>query len=349
MKILYHHPNPDAINAHRTIFNGFQNAFLDLGHKFEAFTSDDHLESKLDQFAPDVFITSSHFYYQKFLDFKLLRRYRDKGMFLLTKIDFWNSPINKNRINEAKSLKDDKKTTHLISDGLLGDAFFHVVEQGDERMDGFSKTTGYPFHTIPLAADKIVLANHPFEKRFQADISFIGTYLPQKKIFFDERVFPLQKMYDTKIYGQDWTAWDRNLGYLQKVAQFFNVPVIKSIRKPKLKLEDEGSIYNSSLISINVHEDYQRQFGGDCNERTFKIPLCDGFEISDDVACIRKYFKEDEIVVSKDKDDWYEKIDFYIKNPDKRLAIIEKGKLRVLADHTYHCRANQILEICLKK
>jgi spore maturation protein CgeB len=89
-------------------------------------------------------------------------------------------------------------------------------------------------------------------------------------------------------------------------------------------------------------------FGGDCNERTFKIPLCDGFEISDDVACIRKYFKEDEIVVAKDKNDWYEKIEFYIKNPDMRLKIIEKGKQRVLADHTYHCRAKQILEICLR-
>ena len=85
------------------------------------------------------------------------------------------------------------------------------------------------------------------------------------------------------------------------------------MRRPKLELEDEGRIYKSSTISVNIHEDYQREFGGDCNERTFKIPLCGGLEITDDVACIRKYFKEgEEIIIAKNKDDWIEKIDYYI-------------------------------------
>ena len=345
MKILYHIPHINVVNAQRTIYNGFRNAFIDMKHEFYNYTADDNLEFILDQLEPDIFMTQTHFYYQKDLDFKVLQKHRDKGMKVFAKIDFWHSPINKYRINEAKSLKDDYNTIKLIKDGVFADYFYHVVEQGDLRMDGFKENTGYDYYTIPLAADKITLKDD-YQDKFQADISFIGTYLAQKRNYFNEYVFPLKKQYDLKLYGQDWTILDRSLGFVQKVGQYFNIPAIKSIRKPKLKLEDEGSIYASSTVSINVHEDYQREFGGDCNERTFKIPFCNGFEITDDVACIHKYFKVgEEIIVAENKQDWFDKINYYIQNPDKRLDIIKKGKARVEKDHTYHNRVEQIISI----
>ncbi|MDD5731927.1 MAG: glycosyltransferase [Patescibacteria group bacterium] len=345
MKIAYHMPNPDSLNAYRTIYNGFKNAFFDLGHEFSTFTANDNLADFLEKNKPDIFFTATHFYYKKFLDFDLLKKYRDLGMKVFVKIDFWDSPMNKGRINEAKSLKDDIDTVKLIKKELYGDIFYHVVEQGDGRMKGFEAETGYKYHTIPLAADKIVLKDI-FEERFKVDISFIGTYLPQKKDFFNSYLFPLKNRYNTRIYGQDWSFGDRFIGLVQKIGQFFNIPIVKSLRKPKLQLEDEGKIYKSSLVSVNIHEDYQRKFGGDCNERTFKIPLCGGFEIVDGVACIGKYFKEgEEIIIAKDEKDWFEKIDYYIKNPEKRLPIIEAGKKRVLAEHTYHNRVEQIMGI----
>jgi hypothetical protein len=346
MKIVYQIPFLGTLNAYRTIYNGFKNAFEDLGHEFHPYTSDDNLERLLEQINPDIFMTQTHFYYQKDLDFKILQKHRDKGMKVFVKIDFWDTPISGNRINEAKSLKDDTKTIQLIQDGIYGDAFYYVTEQGDKRMDGFSKTTGYEYYTIPLAVDSITLKNPEKKDHFKADISFIGTYLAQKRDYFNEYVFPLKKNYNLKLYGQDWTKLDRSLGFVQKIGQYFNIPTIKSIRKPKLKLEDEGSIYASSTISINVHEDYQREFGGDCNERTFKIPFCNGFEITDDIACIHKYFKVgEEIIVAENKQDWFDKINYYIQNPDKRLEIIKKGKARVAKDHTYHNRVKDILNI----
>jgi spore maturation protein CgeB len=345
MKILYHIPFIGTLNAYRTIFNGFRNSFIDLGHEFSVYTSDDNLEMLLEQFQPDIFMTETHFYYQKDLNLKVLKKYRDKGMKVFVKINFWTTPVLGSRINEAKSLKDDSKTINLIKSGSYGDVFYYVTEQEDLRMDGFKENTGYEYYTIPLAADKIALKDD-YQEKFKADISFIGTYLAQKRNFFDEYVFPLKNKYNLKLYGQDWTKLDRALGFTQKVGQYFNIPVLKSIRKPKLKLEDEGLIYASSTISINVHEDYQREFGGDCNERTFKIPFCNGFEITDDVTCIHKYFKVgEEIVVAENKQDWFDKIDYYIKNPDKRLEIIAKGKARVEKDHTYHNRVEQIIEI----
>lgn len=345
MKIAYHMPSLSNIYAQRTIYWGFKNAFLDLGHEFYTFTSKDNLDEFFSKNKPDIFITASHFYYQKYLDLRLLKKYRDRGLQMFTKIDFWNSPLSKLRINEAKGLKDDIKTIKLIKNGLLGDIYFHVIDQGDQRMKGFEESTGHKFHTIPLAADK-TLINSKHDKNFAADISFVGTYSPEKREFFSNYVFPLRKNYDLRLYGQDWTPADRMLGWVQRFGQYFNIPVLGSIIKSKLKIEDEAAIYLSSKICINIHEDQQKKYGGDCNERTFKIPLYGGFEITDDVACIGKYFKNnEEIVIAKDKNDWFDKISFYIKHPEQRQKITDAGKKRALKDHTYHNRARQIIGI----
>ena len=347
MTIVYHIPFLGTLSAGRTIYYGYKNAFEDLGHIFFPFTVENDLEEFLDTHQPDIFITSTHFYHQKFLNFTILKKHRDRGMKVFVNTSFWNSPIHKSRINEGNALKDDTKTIKLIKNGEYGDIFYNVVEQGDFRMEGFEEMTGYKHHTIPLAVDSITLKNAEKQDKFIADISFVGTYLAQKRDFFNEYVFPLKKSYHLKLYGQDWTKLDRTLGFIQKIGQYFDISQLKSIRKPQLQLEDEGSIYASSIISINVHEDYQRKYGGDCNERTFKIPFCNGFEISDDVDCIHKYFKVgEEIIVAENKQDWFDKIDYYIKNPDKQLDIIKKGRARVGKDHTYHNRASTILKLC---
>jgi spore maturation protein CgeB len=346
IKVVYQIPFINTLNAGRSIYNGYKNAFEDLGHSFIPFTAEDNLELLLDRVQPDIFITYTHFYPQKFLDFKVLKKHRNRGMKIFVNTGFWNSPFKKTRINEGDSLKNDTKTVSMIKSGDFGDFFYNVVEQDDYRMDGFEEVTGYKYHTIPLAVDSITLKNAHFNPKFKSDISYIGTYLPQKRDYFKKYVFPLNKNYKLKLYGQDWNILDRSLGFIQKTGEYFNFSALKTVRKPKLSLDQEGEIYNSSTISINIHENYQRKYGGDCNERTFKIPYCGGFEISDDVSCIRKYFNVDEeIVVAENLNDWFEKIDYYIKNPEKRLEIIKKGKERVEKDHTYHNRVGKLLDI----
>jgi len=346
MRIAYHYPYPDTIYAYRTIYHGFKNAFEDLGHTFLPMTPDHNLIARLERERVELFITASHFVYRKYVDYQALRRLRRQGLFVLTKLDFWNSPLRPMRFNEARSLKDDAEVVRLIESGLLGDAYYHVVEQDDARMDGFTQVTGQTYHTIPLAADKTLMSQAVAEARFQADISFVGSYLPDKRSYFDRIVFPLARKHALRLYGQDWNLLDRTLGMVQKAGQYFHLPLIRSLQRPKLGLADEAKIYASSLVSINVHEAYQRKFGGDCNERTFKIPLFGGFEITDDVACIRRYFKADqEMIVARDEADWFGKVEHYLRHPGQRLSIMEAGRARVLKNHTYHNRVDQMIAI----
>jgi spore maturation protein CgeB len=285
MKILYHIPSLSTIYAGRTIYFGYKNAFEDLGHTFLVLTSQDNLTEVLSNHKPDIFISSLSNYTLKFLDLEILNQARQRGMKAFMSVPFWNSPLSQWRINEAQSLKTDLNKVKLITQGKLGDVFYNPCEQDDERMDGFEQETGYKHTTIRLAASKNM--HFPeFDSNFFSDVSYVGTYLPDKRSFFQENVFPLRKKYNVSLYGQDWTMWDRGTGFVQKLGQYFNIPLLTKIQKPKLKIEDERKIYNSSIISINIHEQYQKEFGGDCNERTFKIPASGGFEVTDDVACI---------------------------------------------------------------
>ncbi len=343
MRVLYHQPSTETVYAGRTIYNGYKHAFIDLGHEWRELTADDDAKTVFDSYQPDLFITSLHPYYLRYLDTKDIIRRRGQGLKVAVNVAFWEQTFSALRLNEVSGLVNSPGLVSLIKDGL-GDIYYNSLAQSDRRMAGFKKGTGQDYVTIPLAVDKIALDEAVKQDRFVADIAYVGTYLPQKRRFFAERVFPLRRKYRVRLYGQDWTAWSRAVGLAAKVGQYYNLAWLKKIQKPALKLEEEGMIYASTRISINVHEDYQKELGGDCNERTFKIPFCHGFEITDDVSCIRDYMREgSEIVIARDRDDWFDKIDYYMKRPDERRKISEAGRERVLRDHTYHARVAQML------
>lgn len=345
MKILYQVLDVNTIYAGRTIYNGYKNAFEDLGHSFKLIGLDDNIEKQLDEYRPDIFFTFLNSLSFKFHDRKSIKKFKKRGVRVFVNISFWNSPFSTLRFNESRSLSKSPEILKLIKSGDFGDIYFNVCEQGDQRMNGFEKATGYKYHTIPLAADKTI--NFPdYSEAFKADISYIGTNLPGKRKSIREKVVPLKMDYGLKIYGQDWRLIDRVGGVVNKAGCYFNIPILKSLQRPKLCLEDERKIYSSSLISINIHEDFQIKYGGECNERTFKIPLCGGFEICDNVSCLKKYFKEGkELIIVNNKKDWFEKVRYFMKNPEKRVPIIEAGRKKVMEEHTYHNRVEQFIRL----
>lgn len=343
LKVLYYIPSLESTYAGRFIYQGYKDAFLHLGHQFETYTTKDHgeMENILNKFQPDIFISSLNTYSFKYLDLSLLKKYRDKGTVMLTQVPAWKKH---SRRFAGGDLQNSTKLVNLIKDGLAGDVFFTWLEQDDPLMEGFIKTTGYKFHTILLAANTH-LYYPDYDERYVADISFVGSNLSSKRKFIKKHLLPLKKQYQVRTYGSDWTLGSKVLGYIQKAGQFMNIEKLKGIRKFSLPLEDERKVYTSSTISLNIHEEHQRRFGSDFNERTFKIIASGGFQIVDDVAVLRRYFDENELVIAKDTNEWFQKIDHYIKIPQERLPIIEAGRKKVLENHTYHHRVEQIVSI----
>ena len=136
------------------------------------------------------------------------------------------------------------------------------------------------------------------------------------------------------------------MSFIHKVGQYFNIPYLKSFKKNRVSFKEERQIYRSSTVSVNIHENYQKKFGRDFNDRTFRILFYGGFEITDEVNSMHKYFKNGkDIIIAKNAEDWLEKINYYLKYPEKRLPIMKAGRENVLNNHTYHNRVNQFLKI----
>ncbi len=341
MRILYQIPSLETIYAAKFIYLGYKSAFEEDGHAFRPLTANDDLRHTLESFEPDIFITSLNEYNLKFLDLSLLKKFRENGMRMFTQIRPWKTQTTQ---YGAVGLSECPSLIKLIKENLAGDVFFHWLEQDDPFMDGFEKETGYPFHTILLAADKCRFF-YEYDKNFACDISFVGNYLPRKKAFIDKHLTPLKKQYSVNIYGNDWTFFNRILGFVQKGGQYLNIPYLKQLRTITLPLEDEHKVFSSSLISLNIHEEHQRKYGSDFNERTFKIIASGGFEICDHVKGLRKYFSEEELVIAENTEEWYDKISFFIQNPEKRKPFIEKGMCKVMSEHTYHNRIQDFFYI----
>jgi spore maturation protein CgeB len=66
----------------------------------------------------------------------------------------------------------------------------------------------------------------------------------------------------------------------------------------------------------------------------------------DDISSARDYFIEGkEIVIAKNKDDWFDKIKYYYDNPKEARLIAQAGQLRAQKDHTYHNRVDMIINL----
>jgi len=344
LKVLYQIPSLETVYAGRFIYEGYKDAFTNLGHQFQPLTSKDNSTTVFKNYKPDIFITGLGSYGLKFLDLELIKRCRLQGLIMFTQIPAWKKINNQ---FESGNLQSNQKFISLIKSGIVGDIFFGWFEQDEAVMDGFKRTTGQKFYTILLAANKKKYFPD-YSEKYKSDIAYVGNNLPDKRKFFQKHLFPLRKKYDLKIYGNDWNFDSKIKGYAQKAGQYFNIDFLKGIRDVALPEEDEKKVYSSSTISLNIHEEHQRRLGCDFNERTFKIIASGGFEICDNVRSLRKYFTEKELVIGENTKDWFDKIDYYIKNPEKRLPIIKAGKKKVLAKHTYHNRAEQFIDLYQK-
>ncbi len=100
-------------------------------------------------------------------------------------------------------------------------------------------------------------------------------------------------------------------------------------------------LYSSSSINLNITVPQLRD---SFSHRAFEIPACGGFLLSDYRPQAKEFFELDkEIVCFKNTSDLKDKIRYFLKHPEERKHIAQKGMERVLAQHTYHHRLKKML------
>ena len=101
------------------------------------------------------------------------------------------------------------------------------------------------------------------------------------------------------------------------------------------------SFYNACAVNFNATS---IQMGKAVNQRVFDVPACGAFLLTDHQESIEGLFEVGkEVVTYKDQGEIAELVRFYLGNDRAREAVAKNGRVRVLGEHTYRHRVDEII------
>jgi spore maturation protein CgeB len=178
---------------------------------------------------------------------------------------------------------------------------------------GYDPELHYPVSVTPV--DRMA---------FGSDVVFVGSWDKER----EEWVRGLLK-YNIKIWGNSW----------QKAA-----PDVRAVWSGREVVGEEFSkVCASSKIVLDL---LRPQNKSSHNMKTFEIPACKGFMLSERSDEQREFFEEGkEAEYFKDIEELRTKIDHYLDSPEERERIAEAGYKKLLrGPNTYTDRCKQLLE-----
>jgi spore maturation protein CgeB len=143
--------------------------------------------------------------------------------------------------------------------------------------------------------------------------------------------------------------WAKELGVSVKVWGKFweNCPELAACAMGPVKNRSKElrEIYQSSKVYLHIHPQFNFHF------RVPEIIASGGFLMASAVpndfepGGLNDYLKiGEEIITFNSKEDFQEKLLLYLKNEKARKEIVERGRKRILSEHTYLHRAQKIIE-----
>ena len=337
-RVLYHITHEENLYASRFIARGYRDAFRSLGHTCEFVSIRDHVLDHIRTFKPDLLLTSVYLlpWLRSRGGLRKLDDERRRGMVVAALTPPWETYGKK-----IHSLRYRWDVVRLARSGTFPDFFYCTAS--DRSLDDVRRGTDCLCVSVPEAANKLIHFPDKPATRFGCDAVYLGHNLRYKKSTFQEYLRPAQQRFDVRVIGRDWSWTDRRLGLLQSVSQIVGIRAFDRLRSLPNTEAEERQIYASAKICLNLHNPHQHNDGYSCNSRTFVVAACGGFQISDNVAQIRDFFTDEEVVVARDARDWMEAIAYYLSHENERSAMAKRARQNALTNHTYHNRAATLL------
>ncbi len=128
--------------------------------------------------------------------------------------------------------------------------------------------------------------------------------------------------FDLRVHGDP--GWDRLLGS-------------KARRLPRLDYYRELPLfYNACKVNLNATS---LQMPHAVNQRVFDVPACGAFLVTDRQEALEELFVPgQEVIAFEDAAELPELVRHYLAHSEERARIAQRGRERVLADHTYRKR-----------
>lgn len=197
--------------------------------------------------------------------------------------------------------------------------------------------------------------NMELVKQYQPDILlmahslYLGQKAPVPTRFFpfamDPRIFNctkpiLNRSIDIGFVG----AMDQNIHIhrnqsLEWIKEYFGQDYQLNFAA-KVYLEDLAELYGNSKIVFNQSADVHQAI----NMRLFEAIGCGALVISEMVPDQERILIDgNHYVVYQDRNDLRDKLNYYLKNPEKTQEIATAGRRHLLSKHTYKQRAREVL------
>jgi spore maturation protein CgeB len=168
-------------------------------------------------------------------------------------------------------------------------------------------------------------------QRYGSQISFLGAGYHNR-----QQSFASLAGYDFKIWGTEWPG-----------CKPFDTLVQDQGRR--LSPAEYTKIFCASDINLNLHSSTERDgvdpTGDFVNPRTFELAACDAFQLVDHRSLLPALLTPGEdIVTFRSIAEMREQIDHFLARPDERLRFAQAARRRVLAEHTYEHRVQEMLQ-----
>ncbi|BCG63743.1 MAG: spore maturation protein CgeB [Methyloprofundus sp.] len=209
---------------------------------------------------------------------------------------------------DAVFLKD-----HYMVDlynNMIGDRFIYLAEACNPSMH---------YYELPKGKDL---------KHYECDITTAGSLYYYRQ----EILKPLAAHYKLKVWGSmpDWLSYELR------------------VRHTKEYVTGKTKRFAFSAAKIVLNTMHFAEIDG-LNCRFFEILGCGGFQLVSDKSEVHKYLEVGkEVETFRDKNELIEKVDYYLKEPEKRKKIAMQGMQRAHNNHTYTHRLNELFEVTSK-
>lgn len=211
--------------------------------------------------------------------------------------------------------------------------YWFVIQQA-ECIEALKRAGAAHVHYLPMAADPAV--HRPLtltdaeEQEYGADVSFVGAGYANRRSLLPQW---LSNEWTFKLWGNEWDGATNLSSVLQRDGA-------------RIDTDTCVRVFNATKVNLNLHSssgmglDAQPDF---VNPRTFELAACGAFQLVDERRLLSDLFTPEEVVCFRRVEDVPQLIRTWLTDTSGRRHLAEAAGRRVLREHTYRHRLQELL------